>query len=52
MTELPKMEGVFSPCDPNGWEIIETSAADKAKADILWTAMSAMGMPFTYHNYR
>jgi len=30
-TALPRMEDVFSPCDPDGWEIVDTSEREKDK---------------------
>jgi len=48
---LPRMEDVYSPCDPNGWEIVDTSKEDKEKADQLWAMFAAMGMHFNYRKY-
>ena len=48
-TDLPKIEGVYSPCNPNGWEVIDTTEIDKAKAEKFFAMMAAMGMPWSGH---
>ena len=49
--ELPKIEDVYSPCDPEGWEVIDTTEADKAKAEQFFVMMAAMGMPWIYRRH-